>query len=88
MALKNDETNTMISEDRTFFCSELLAKAFKCLGIIEDDDTNCARFMPHNFSSRGDKMLKLTPGTTVEEEQQIIVDNNDLFNEDMVETLP
>lgn len=66
--MKEMETNSMISEDRTFFCSELIAKAFKCLGIIEDNDINCARFYPHNFSSRGDSMLNLTPGTTVDEE--------------------
>lgn len=67
--LKSTDTNEMIAEDRTFFCSELLAKAFKCLGIIEDNEINCARFYPHNFGSRGDSMLKLTPGTTVFEEQ-------------------
>jgi len=58
----------MIAEDRTFFCSELNAKAYKCLGIIEDNDINCGKFLPHNFSSRGDSMLKLTTGTTIDEE--------------------
>ena len=33
--------NTLIDGNRTFFCSELVAKAFKLLGIIEDDDTSC-----------------------------------------------
>lgn len=78
----------MIADDRTFFCSELVAKAFKCLGIIEDDDINCARFYPHNFSSRGDQMLKLTLGTSISEEQQVIVDENDLNNDDILESLP
>jgi len=86
--MKENETNEMISEDRTFFCSELIAKAFKCLGIIVDDDINCARFYPHNFSSRGDSMLKFTQGTTCDEEQQVIVDDKDLENEDYLDELP
>mgnify|MGYP000855427302 CR=1 FL=1 len=68
MQMKNTDKNSMISEGRTFFCSELVAKAFKCLGIIEDDDISCARFFPHHFSSRGDKGLKFTSGTKVEPE--------------------
>lgn len=32
--IKDDEDHTLIAKDRTFFCSELVAKAFKCLGII------------------------------------------------------
>jgi hypothetical protein len=31
-----------VEEDRTFFCSELIAKAFKVLGVIEDDEKSCA----------------------------------------------
>jgi hypothetical protein len=33
--------NELIHEDRTFFCSELVAKAYKLLGIIEDDKISC-----------------------------------------------
>jgi hypothetical protein len=39
-AIKGIE-NEVISEDRTFFCSELVAKGFKLLGILENDDTSC-----------------------------------------------
>ena len=66
--LKDDGGNTLIDKDRTFFCSELVAKAFKCLGIIEDDDKSSSQYYPHHFSSRGDAVLKLTPGTTIEDE--------------------
>ena len=31
-----------IDEDRTFFCSELVAKAYKVLGIMVDDDRPCS----------------------------------------------
>jgi len=75
----NDE-NELIESDRTFFCSELVAKAFKILGIIEDDDISCTRFYPHNFSSKGDSMLKLTKGTTIGSEHQVIVDPEDFNN--------
>ena len=37
-SVKNCDNEMGIATDRTFFCSELIAKAYKCLGIIEDDD--------------------------------------------------
>lgn len=30
-----------IEEDRTFFCSELIAKAYKILGIMPNDERSC-----------------------------------------------
>ena len=73
----NENKNDLIGEDRAFFCSELVAKAFKCLSIIEDDDTSCTQFYPGTFSSKGDSFLKLTPGTTIESELQIIMDKDE-----------
>jgi uncharacterized protein YycO len=40
--MKNKSTFNGIAEDRTFFCSELVAKAFKLLGILEDDGSSCS----------------------------------------------
>lgn len=40
----------LIDEERTFFCSELVAKAFKILGITEDDNSSTAKVMPGNFT--------------------------------------
>ena len=60
--------------DRTFFCSELVAKAYKYLKVIEDDKTSCSLFYPCHFTSSGDSFLKLTPGTTIEPESQIVID--------------
>jgi hypothetical protein len=40
--IKDDDEHTLIAKDRTFFCSELVAKAFKCLGVINDDDKSCS----------------------------------------------
>ena len=52
MRVKGDD-NKLIEDDRTFFCSELAAKSFKFLGIIEDDDISCAQYYPHHFSALG-----------------------------------
>lgn len=62
------DSEKLIEDDRTFFCSELVAKAYKFLGIIEDDDINCATIYPHHFSALGEDGLNLTQGTHIEEE--------------------
>mmetsp|Transcript_16135 Transcript_16135/g.15519 ORF Transcript_16135/g.15519 Transcript_16135/m.15519 type:complete len:131 (-) Transcript_16135:34-426(-) len=55
--------NQFIDEDRTFFCSELVAKAYKVLGIIEEDQKSCANYFPNSFSSeRSNIDLKMTEG--------------------------
>ena len=58
----------LINEDRTFFCSELVAKAMKTLGILINDNTSSSRFHPVHFSAKGEGFLKLTPDTRLEEE--------------------
>ena len=65
----------LISHDRTFFCSELVAKASKTLGILINDGTSSSRFHPVHFSAKGQSFLKLTPGTKLEEELQIIIED-------------
>tara|TARA_B110000285_G_C15031573_1_gene567059 strand:+ start:1047 stop:1241 length:195 start_codon:yes stop_codon:yes gene_type:complete len=62
------DSDKLIEDDRTFFCSELVAKSFKFLGIMEDDDVSCAQFYPHHFSALGEDALNLTPDTHIEEE--------------------
>jgi hypothetical protein len=57
-----------VTEDRTFFCSELVAKLCKVLGIIEDNDMSCTKFYPSHFTSSGDSFLRLTPNTEISEE--------------------
>ena len=71
----------LIAADRTFFCSELVAKACKVLGIIQDDDTSSAKFFPAHFSSRYDNFCKFTKGTTVEPELMVIMDRDELIEE-------
>lgn len=42
--------NKFIDVDRTFFCSELIAKAYKILGIINDPRSSHG-YMPNSFIS-------------------------------------
>lgn len=62
--IKKQNAN-IIDDDRDFFCSELVAKAFKVLGILEDNDTSCAGIMPHHFGKKGESVLKLTPDSKI-----------------------
>ena len=57
ITLKNDVV--LFEDDRTFFCSELIAKAFKVIGVIQNDETSCTRFYPKHFSKEGESFLKL-----------------------------
>lgn len=62
-----------IDDDRTFFCSELVAKAYKVLGIMHDDGRASSSFYPSAFSVKGN-MLKMMPGCELGSELNIIVD--------------
>jgi uncharacterized protein YycO len=61
-----------VEADRTFFCSELIAKAYKVLGIIEDDDRSCAKFYPSSFSSKQGELKFTSPNIYLEPELNII----------------
>ena len=50
MGVDENGEQRLIAQDRTFFCSELVAKAFKILGILEDDEKSSAKFFPGDFS--------------------------------------
>lgn len=40
--IKDEGNRTIINENRTFFCSEIVAKACKEFGIIENNLTSCS----------------------------------------------
>ena len=42
----------VVEEERKFFCSELIAKAFKVCKIMEDNGEACSNYLPSNFSSK------------------------------------
>ena len=65
-------------KQRKFFCSELIAKAYKQIGILESDKA-CHRFMPNNFSSS--KELTLKNGANLGEELMIVFDEEDIKKE-------
>jgi len=43
----------MVAPDRSFFCSELLAKAYKVCKVMEDTTEPCSNFMPDKFTEAG-----------------------------------
>ena len=62
-----------IDDDRTFFCSELVAKAYKVLGIMQDDGRASSTYYPSSFSNKGNA-LKFLPGCDLGPELNIVVD--------------
>ena len=40
----------MIDEGRTFHCSELVTKAYKCCGITKETTRSSARYLPGDLS--------------------------------------
>ena len=65
---KRNHGYLLINKDRTFFCSELVAKAFKELGIRRNNGKSSSKFYPKHFASdfsKDDKYLELTQGTTI-----------------------
>ena len=65
---KDGDGTELIDEDREFFCSELVAKAFKVLGIMKNTSKASGKFYPHHFCMRGDSELELTDGTIIDSE--------------------
>lgn len=51
-----------IDDDRTFFCSELVAKGYKVLGVMEDDDRACSSYYPSSFSTEKNDLKLLNDG--------------------------
>jgi hypothetical protein len=45
----------MVDKDRTFFCSELVAKIYKVLGLLETELAS-SNFMPGDFSAKSNKL--------------------------------
>ena len=45
------QKNTIIPEDRAFFCSELIAKAYKVVKLMAPTDEASSNFLPSAFTS-------------------------------------
>ena len=66
--------NQFVRNDRSFFCSELVAKALTLHGMIEDDDRSCALFYPQHFSSSNNEFFKIMPEVSIEAEKDIMLE--------------
>ena len=62
-----------LMQGRTFFCSELVAKAYKYAGIMAPTDTASSNFKPSNFSSTNDQLIKLVEGASLTREILIVL---------------
>ena len=63
----------MIEDGRAFFCSELVVKAFKCCGILQETDEACSNFLPGDLSSTKDK-LNLVDGAFLGKEHLLFTE--------------
>ena len=72
----------LIEDGRAFFCSELVAKAFKVCGIMKQTDEACSNFLPGDMSSARNK-LNLVDGASLGVEQLIFTDT--MFNKNQEE---
>lgn len=64
-----------IKEDKTFFCSELIATAFKRCGLMENKKA-ASRYWPGDFSNEDrNKSIKLINGASFGEELTIDFSN-------------
>jgi hypothetical protein len=66
--ITDEDENILVSSERTFFCSELVAKAFKVLGVTINDKKSCGKYYPGHFSIKNDSFLKLNYGTEIQDE--------------------
>lgn len=68
---RDDDDANVKKEDKSYFCSELVASAYKSLGLLPKDMSS-AQYWPGSFSSRSG--LKLLDGSHLEDEQIIEFD--------------
>ena len=47
-----------IDPNRAFFCSELIAKAYKSLEFVENKGLASGKYYPYHFSKKGEGQLK------------------------------
>ena len=63
----------LIEDGRAFFCSELVAKAYKVCGIMRQTNEACTNFLPGDLSSAKNR-FNLVDGATLDNEQLILTD--------------
>jgi len=74
--IRKQSTVSLYDESRTFFCSELIAKAFKEVGLLRADFAS-SQYFPSHFQES--KHLKLLKGCSFSKEMQVIWNENDVL---------
>ena len=65
--MEGEDEGLLLDKNRQFFCSELVAKVFKCIGIMPTNQS-CGNYFPHHLSSEK-WTLPLLPEIIVENEK-------------------
>ena len=60
----------LVEEGRAFFCSELVAKAYKVCGIMQQTDEACSNWLPGDMTSKANR-LNLVEGAKLGKEELI-----------------
>ena len=72
--VKTSSTQSTIDEDRTFFCSELIAKCFKECNISPQTTTHCSTVNPGHFSSQESNPFPLVENAKLGPEMLIVTE--------------
>ena len=67
-------------DQRDFFCSELIAKAYKEVGLLSSEDASHT-FMPADFSNESKRLKQLETGARLGEEMMIRFEEGTLKRE-------
>ena len=67
-------SNRLVEKDRVFFCSELIAKAYKCVRLMAPTQDSCTNFFPVAFTSEKQE-IKLINGPLLGNEQVIFTNS-------------
>ena len=71
--LSNNGKPRLVQPGRTFFSSELVIKALKCVGLIQTDEA-ASNWLPSDLAEAKNK-INLVPGAKLGHEQLLILDN-------------
>ena len=72
---KESVVGSFVEQGRGFFCSELVAKAYKYTGIMEPTEDSSSNFNPVHFSSDY-QTIKLIEGANFSKEKLIVINND------------
>ena len=70
---EDGEKARLIEQGRAFFCSELVLKAYKCVGLILSNEA-CSNWLPVDLTSEANR-LQLQKGATLGPEELLFTDS-------------